>query len=148
VKTYLRPEMCEHPEHSCPLATLGPELARVEKKMKPQIVAELVNYKSRMVPFMPGRRTADKERESPGTIMRQSRDCRCASGANSGPVAHWCHTKTDWQSEGIFWSAPCQFVSVLSHFSEFRNEQRDSLLGLNGTWSPEDVRKRCIDRDE
>jgi TetR/AcrR family transcriptional repressor of nem operon len=30
--------------------------------MKPQIVAELVNYKSRMVPFMPGRRTADKER--------------------------------------------------------------------------------------
>jgi TetR/AcrR family transcriptional repressor of nem operon len=62
VKTYLRPEMCEHPEHGCPLATLGPELARVEKKMKPQIVAELVNYKSRMVPFMPGRRTADKER--------------------------------------------------------------------------------------
>jgi TetR/AcrR family transcriptional regulator, transcriptional repressor for nem operon len=62
VKTYLRPEMCEHPEHACPLATLGPELARVEKKMKPQIVAELMNYKSRMVPFMPGRRTAAKER--------------------------------------------------------------------------------------
>jgi TetR/AcrR family transcriptional regulator, transcriptional repressor for nem operon len=62
VKTYLRPEMCEHPEHGCPLATLAPELARVEKKMKPQIVAELVNYKNRMVPFMPGRRTVDKER--------------------------------------------------------------------------------------
>jgi len=62
VKTYLRPEMCEHPEHGCPLATLGPELARVDKRVKPQIVAELVNYKSRMVPFMPGRRTADKER--------------------------------------------------------------------------------------
>jgi TetR/AcrR family transcriptional repressor of nem operon len=30
--------------------------------MKPQIVAELVNYKNRMVPFMPGRRTTDKER--------------------------------------------------------------------------------------
>ena len=30
--------------------------------MKPQIIAELVKYKSRMVPFMPGRRTADKER--------------------------------------------------------------------------------------
>jgi TetR/AcrR family transcriptional regulator, transcriptional repressor for nem operon len=30
--------------------------------MKPQIVAELVNYKNRMVPFMPGRRTADKDR--------------------------------------------------------------------------------------
>lgn len=61
VKTYLRPEMCEHPEHGCPLATLGPELARADKRMQPQIVAELVNYKNRMVPFMPGRRTADKE---------------------------------------------------------------------------------------
>ncbi len=62
VKTYLRPEMCDHPEHGCPLATLAPELARVDKRMKPQIVAELVNYKSRMLPFMPGRRTVDKER--------------------------------------------------------------------------------------
>jgi TetR/AcrR family transcriptional repressor of nem operon len=61
VKTYLRPEMCEYPEHGCPLATLAPELARVDRRMKPQIVAELVNYKSRMVPFMPGRRTKDKE---------------------------------------------------------------------------------------
>jgi TetR/AcrR family transcriptional regulator, transcriptional repressor for nem operon len=62
VKAYLRPEMCEHPEHGCPLATLGPELARLDKRMKPQILAELVNYKNRMLPFMPGRRTADKER--------------------------------------------------------------------------------------
>jgi len=62
VKTYLRPEMCEHPERGCPLPAFGPELARLDNRMKPQIVAELVNYKSRMVPFMPGRRTADKER--------------------------------------------------------------------------------------
>jgi TetR/AcrR family transcriptional repressor of nem operon len=62
VKTYLRPEMCEHPEHGCPLAALAPELARADKRMKPQILAELVHYKSRMVPFMPGRRTVDKER--------------------------------------------------------------------------------------
>ena len=62
VKTYLSLELCEHPERGCPLATLAPELARVDKRMKPQILAELVNYKSRMVPFMPGRRTADKER--------------------------------------------------------------------------------------
>ena len=41
---------------------LGPELARVDNRMKPRIVAELVNYKNRMVPFMPGRRTGDKER--------------------------------------------------------------------------------------
>jgi TetR/AcrR family transcriptional repressor of nem operon len=62
VKTYLRSEMCDHPERGCPLAALAPELARVDKRMKPQIVAELVNYKGRMLPFMPGRRTADKER--------------------------------------------------------------------------------------
>jgi len=62
VKTYLRPGMCDRPEHGCPLAALSPELARADERMKPQIVAELVNYRNRMVPFMPGRRTVDKER--------------------------------------------------------------------------------------
>ncbi|HTX38268.1 MAG TPA: TetR/AcrR family transcriptional regulator [Bryobacteraceae bacterium] len=62
VETYLSPELCEHPERGCPLAALAPELARVDKGMKPQIVAELLNYKSRMLPFMPGQRTVDKER--------------------------------------------------------------------------------------
>jgi TetR/AcrR family transcriptional repressor of nem operon len=54
--------MCEHPEHGCPLATLGPELVRVDRRTKPPIVAELVNYRNQMLPFMPGRRTVDKER--------------------------------------------------------------------------------------
>ena len=62
VKAYLSPELCEHPERGCPMAALAPELARADKRMKPQIVAELVNYKSRMQPFMPGRRAEDKER--------------------------------------------------------------------------------------
>src|SRR6202453_296838 len=62
VKTYLSPEYCDYPERGCPLTTLAPELARVDKKMRGQILAELVDYKDRMVPFMPGRRTADKER--------------------------------------------------------------------------------------
>lgn len=62
VRAYLRPETCDHPEHGCPLPLLAPELARANPEMKPQIVAELVKYKDRMVPFMPGRRTADKER--------------------------------------------------------------------------------------
>jgi TetR/AcrR family transcriptional regulator, transcriptional repressor for nem operon len=61
-KTYLSLDLCDHPEHGCPLAALAPDLARADKRMKPQIAAELVNYKSRMVPFMPGERTADKER--------------------------------------------------------------------------------------
>jgi len=62
VKAYLSLELCEHPERGCPLAALSPELARADKRIKPQIVAELVTYKSRMLPFMPGQRTADKER--------------------------------------------------------------------------------------
>jgi TetR/AcrR family transcriptional regulator, transcriptional repressor for nem operon len=62
VKAYLSLEYCDHPERGCPLTALAPELARVEKRMKGQIVTELVKYKDRMLPFMPGRRTADKER--------------------------------------------------------------------------------------
>jgi TetR/AcrR family transcriptional regulator, transcriptional repressor for nem operon len=62
VKTYLRPEMCEHPERGCPLPLLAPELARADPEMKARIVAELAKYKNRMQPFMPGRRTVDKER--------------------------------------------------------------------------------------
>jgi TetR/AcrR family transcriptional regulator, transcriptional repressor for nem operon len=62
VETYLSLDLCDHPERGCPLAALSPELARADKKMRPKIVAELVNYKSRMLPFMPGLKTADKER--------------------------------------------------------------------------------------
>jgi TetR/AcrR family transcriptional repressor of nem operon len=62
VKLYLSLELCEHSERGCPLAALSPELARADKRMKPQIVSELVIYKSRMLPFMPGERIADKER--------------------------------------------------------------------------------------
>ena len=62
VKAYLSLEYCDHAERGCPLPALAPELARVDKKMRGQILAELVNYKDRMLPFMPGRRTADKER--------------------------------------------------------------------------------------
>ena len=62
VKTYLSPEYCDHVEYRCPLPALGPELARADKAMKPQIFEELKKYKSRMLPFMPGQRTVDKER--------------------------------------------------------------------------------------
>jgi TetR/AcrR family transcriptional regulator, transcriptional repressor for nem operon len=62
VKTYLSLEYCDHVERGCPLPALGPELARVDEKMRGQVFAELVKYRDRMIPFMPGRRTADKER--------------------------------------------------------------------------------------
>jgi TetR/AcrR family transcriptional regulator, transcriptional repressor for nem operon len=62
VKAYLSLEFCDHPERGCPLPALAPELARGDRKMRMQIFPQLVNYKDRMVPFMPGRRAADKER--------------------------------------------------------------------------------------
>lgn len=62
VTTYLSLESCDHVERGCPLTALAPELARVDQRMRGQILTELVNYKDRMLPFMPGRRARDKER--------------------------------------------------------------------------------------
>ncbi len=62
VKAYLSPPHCNHPERGCPLAALAPELARADKAMKAQIAGEMTRYQSRMLTFMPGRRTSDKER--------------------------------------------------------------------------------------
>jgi TetR/AcrR family transcriptional repressor of nem operon len=62
VKTYLSLEYCDHTENGCPLTALAPELARSDQAMKPQIFEELKKYKSRTLPFMPGRRSAEKER--------------------------------------------------------------------------------------
>lgn len=62
VKTYLSPGHCDHPERGCPLAALAPELARADRAMKVQILGGLTKYKDRILPFMPGRRAADKER--------------------------------------------------------------------------------------
>ncbi len=62
VKTYLSLDYCDHAERGCPMTSLAPEMARVDKRMRGPILGELVNYRDRMVPFMPGRRAADKER--------------------------------------------------------------------------------------
>lgn len=62
VKAYLSVEYCAHPERGCPLTALAPELARVDATMRGRVFREMVNYRDRMLPFMPGRRTADKER--------------------------------------------------------------------------------------
>jgi TetR/AcrR family transcriptional repressor of nem operon len=62
VKTYLSAEHCNHPQRGCPVAALASELARAGKDMKGQILAEMDSYKDRMLPYMPGRRTIDKER--------------------------------------------------------------------------------------
>jgi TetR/AcrR family transcriptional regulator, transcriptional repressor for nem operon len=62
VKAYLSPEHCDHPELGCPLAALGPELARGGKEMRARMLAEMTAYKDQMLRFMPGGRAADKER--------------------------------------------------------------------------------------
>jgi TetR/AcrR family transcriptional repressor of nem operon len=62
VKAYLSPEHCDHAEHGCPLAALAPELARADQAFKVPILGELIKYKSRILPWMPGRHAADKER--------------------------------------------------------------------------------------
>src|SRR5579863_444774 len=62
VKSYLSQEYCDRVDGGCPLTALAPEMARVAKSMRSQIFVELVNYRDRMLPFMPGRRTVDKER--------------------------------------------------------------------------------------
>ncbi len=62
VKTYLSLDYCDHAERGCPVPTLAPELARAGKRMRGQILSELVSYKDRMLPFMPGRERAERER--------------------------------------------------------------------------------------
>jgi TetR/AcrR family transcriptional repressor of nem operon len=62
VKAYLSPEHCDHSKCGCPLAALAPELARADEATKAQILGELTNYKNRILPFMPGRRAADRDR--------------------------------------------------------------------------------------
>jgi len=62
VKTYLSLEYCDHAEYGCPMTALAPELARADEAMKPRVFEEMKKYRSRMLPFMPGHRTADKER--------------------------------------------------------------------------------------
>jgi TetR/AcrR family transcriptional repressor of nem operon len=62
VKIYLSSEHCDHAESGCPVAALASDLARADSAMKAQIRREMMSYKNRLLPLMPGRRTIDKER--------------------------------------------------------------------------------------
>lgn len=62
VRAYLSLEYCDNIDRGCPLPALAPEIARADRGMRGQVFAELVKYKDRMIPFMPGRRGSDKER--------------------------------------------------------------------------------------
>src|SRR5579859_7969689 len=43
VTAYLSPEHCDHAEKGCPLAALGPELARADQSVKGRISASMVD---------------------------------------------------------------------------------------------------------
>ena len=62
VKNYLSPEHCDHAGYGCPMAALAPDMARVDNSMKRIILTEIASYRSRVLPFMPGRRKAERER--------------------------------------------------------------------------------------
>jgi TetR/AcrR family transcriptional repressor of nem operon len=62
VTEYLSHDHCDHPDRGCPLAALGPELTRADRDLKKRFGASMVEYKTNLVRFMPGRRTVDKER--------------------------------------------------------------------------------------
>lgn len=62
VKAYLSQEHCDHADYGCPLAALAPELARADTAKKARVLEDISKYKSRILPFMPGRRNIDKER--------------------------------------------------------------------------------------
>jgi TetR/AcrR family transcriptional repressor of nem operon len=61
VKTYLSEDHSSHAEKWCPMTALSSEFSHSGDEVKDRIFHELRNYKDRMVPFMPGRRTSDKE---------------------------------------------------------------------------------------
>jgi TetR/AcrR family transcriptional regulator, transcriptional repressor for nem operon len=62
VNCYLSLEYCDRVERGCPMTALAPELARLDRTVRNQVFTELVRYRDRMIPFMPGRKSADKER--------------------------------------------------------------------------------------
>jgi TetR/AcrR family transcriptional repressor of nem operon len=61
VTCFLSLEHCDDPEHGCPVTALAPELTRADRTLRAQVVADIVSYKNRMTPFMPGRQTSEKE---------------------------------------------------------------------------------------
>lgn len=62
IQAYLSAEHCRHPEAGCPIGAIGPELARLSADVKKRIHPAMAKYRDRLLRFMPGRRTEDRER--------------------------------------------------------------------------------------
>lgn len=61
IKEYLGHDHVNHPETGCPLAALAPELSRTDPEIRKQIAGAMKSYRDALVPYMPGRRPADRE---------------------------------------------------------------------------------------
>jgi TetR/AcrR family transcriptional repressor of nem operon len=62
VDEYLSREHCDQPDKGCPLTALAPELARGDQATKKRFGAAMMDYKARLLRFMPGRSAVHKER--------------------------------------------------------------------------------------
>src|ERR1700751_1153738 len=62
IKEYLGHDHVNHPETGCPLAALAPELARTDPEIMKQVAGPMKNSRGALLPYMPGRRPADRER--------------------------------------------------------------------------------------
>jgi TetR/AcrR family transcriptional repressor of nem operon len=61
VRRYLSPEHCDHPETGCPVAALGPEIARAKFSVRKRVSGLMKERTSRWVEFMPGRTVGERE---------------------------------------------------------------------------------------
>jgi TetR/AcrR family transcriptional regulator, transcriptional repressor for nem operon len=62
VQRYLSPEHCDHPDTGCPVAALGPEIARSKVEVRKRISGLMKERAERWVEFMPGKTATEKER--------------------------------------------------------------------------------------
>jgi TetR/AcrR family transcriptional repressor of nem operon len=62
VRRYLSMEHCDEPGRGCPVAALGPDIARTRPAIKKKIRLSIEAYKKQLLTFMPGDSSAEKER--------------------------------------------------------------------------------------
>jgi TetR/AcrR family transcriptional repressor of nem operon len=62
IQWYLSPEHCEHSDTGCPIAALAPEIARASPPVRKRIASLMRSRRERIMQFMPGKTTAERER--------------------------------------------------------------------------------------
>ncbi len=62
ISSYLSIDHCEHADIGCPLAALAPEMSRTKPSVKKRIAGMLKQHRDEIMPFVPGKNVAEKER--------------------------------------------------------------------------------------